>query len=60
MKDRMRSIREVSQDLELPTHVVAYAVSSGKVKEPLRVSGRRMFSETDIAALRKVLKKGAK
>ena len=55
MKQQIMTLREVAAALDVPAHVVVYAITSGRAKEPLRISGRRMFSQTDIDSLRKVV-----
>jgi DNA-binding transcriptional MerR regulator len=55
MKGELITLREAASQLGVPPHVVVYALVSGKASEPVRISGRRMFSEDDIDQLRQVL-----
>jgi len=55
MKQNLITIRAAAAVLGVPAHVIVYAIVSGKTKEPLRISGRRMFSENDLEQLRKIV-----
>ena len=52
MSQQFVTLREASAQLGIPPHVIVYTLVSGKVQEPLRISGRRMFTVEDIHALR--------
>ncbi|WP_410001935.1 MerR family transcriptional regulator [Rubinisphaera sp. JC750] len=45
---RHYSLRHVAQRLKVAPHRIVYLFTSGKVPEPDRISGRRLFTESDI------------
>ena len=55
MKKELMTLRAAAAVLGVPAHDVVYAITSGKAEEPLRISGRRMFSATDIENLRRTI-----
>jgi DNA-binding transcriptional MerR regulator len=56
MKCQLITLREAAAELGVPAHVVVYAIVSGRIAEPLKISGRRMFSPDDVERIRDVLK----
>jgi len=52
MINTLVSLREVSAQLDIPPHVIVYAIITKKIAEPLHISGRRMFAKKDIDTLR--------
>ena len=55
MNNNLMTLRAAAAMLGVPAHVIVYAITSGKAQEPLRISGRRMFAETDLDQLRKIV-----
>lgn len=53
MKQKYVTLREAATELGVAPHVITYAVVSGKVPEPMHISGRRMFTKEDIENLRR-------
>ena len=45
-------MKEVVRELKIPRHRIIYALSSGKIPEPGRIQGRRVFTKDDIAVIR--------
>ena len=61
MTQELITLRQAAAELQAPPHRIVYALTSKRAPEPLRISGRRMFSRADIARLRRALAgKGAK
>ena len=56
MENELITLREAAAMLGVKPHVVVYALTSGKAKEPIWISGRRMFSHTDVEALRQAFR----
>lgn len=55
------SLGQVAQRLRVRQHQITYLLNSKNQKlEPLRVSGRRMFSESDIKKIAEALGKEVK
>ena len=53
MKNGPLTLRDVAGILGVRPHRVVYAITSGRVPEPLRISGRRMFAKEDVENLRR-------
>ncbi|TWT62875.1 MerR family transcriptional regulator [Rubinisphaera italica] len=51
------TLRDVAKRIGIPSHRIVYLFTSGKVAEPNRVSGRRLFTEDDIQKIATVLGK---
>lgn len=56
MKTTLITLRAAAEQLDVRPHRIVYAITSGKAKEPIRISGRRMFRQADLDQLRKVVK----
>lgn len=42
-------LNEVAKQLSLPSHVLSYAISSGKLPEPVvRINNKRIFDKHDV------------
>jgi DNA-binding transcriptional MerR regulator len=52
MKKRLYSTAEVSRLSAIPPHRITYAMSRGRIKEPVRLNGRRAFTERDVAMVK--------
>jgi len=47
-------LNEVAKIAGVKSHVVAYAISAGNLPEPcLRIAGKRIFSTTEVEAIKK-------
>ena len=47
-------LNEVARSLSLPAHVISYAISSGKLREPeLRINNHRVFTKEDVDQIQK-------
>ncbi len=53
MKATMKSIRQVAELLNVSEFRIAYAHRTGKLPEPMRVAGKRIYSAVEIAAVKK-------
>ena len=48
----MKSIGEVSRQLDIAAYRIGYAHANGKVPEPkCRIAGKRVYDENEVAAL---------
>ena len=56
MSNEYFTLRQASEILRVKPHIITYVLATQKVKEPLRVGGRRMFTHDDLAAIGQVLK----
>jgi DNA-binding transcriptional MerR regulator len=45
------TIGDVSRKLGVPRHRIAYLLESGRAQESLRLGGRRVFTEKDLALI---------
>ena len=50
-------ISEVSRQLGVPPHRIAYLYTTRKLPEPQRLGNRRIFSKDDVKSVRKALGK---
>lgn len=52
------STSEVARICMTQTHVLVYALSKGRIKEPVRLNGRRAFTEKDVELVKQYFSKG--
>ena len=50
------SLRQASEILKVQPHIITYTLATRKVKEPLRVGNRRLFTMDDLTAISEILK----
>lgn len=51
------SLGEASKLLNIPKYKLTYLLETGKVKEPIRVGGKRLFTKTEINYIKSYLRK---
>ena len=57
MTQKFYSLKDVARAIHVSPHKIGYALSNGRLKEPLQISNRRLFSEADIKAAREYFAK---
>jgi DNA-binding transcriptional MerR regulator len=55
MKKQLYSLGDVAETLSVPRHRIVYVLESGRVPEPQRLGGRRVFTEADVSAIARAL-----
>jgi len=55
MKKQMMSLKDVAARLKTPPYRIVYLLTTGKVPEPNRVGGKRLFSTEDLHRIAKAL-----
>lgn len=55
MNNTFLSLGQVARILSVKPYQIDYLLETGKVVEPARFCGRRMFSDKDVAAIAEVL-----
>jgi DNA-binding transcriptional MerR regulator len=59
MNEELFTLRDACDLLRIQAHVLVYLIRTGKVAEPRRIGGRRMFTHADLAQISEVLKAAA-
>ena len=57
MTQKFYSLKDVAKQIHVSPHKIGYALSNGRLKEPLQITNRRLFSEADIKAAREYFAK---
>jgi hypothetical protein len=57
MMEELFSLGDAAKVLQTQAYVIQYCLATGKVPEPRRIGGRRMFSHADLATLSDFLKR---
>ena len=52
----MFSLKEVSMITGLPHYTIDYMIKTGKIKEPKRIGGMRLFTDKDVNNILKKIK----
>lgn len=52
---KLASSGEVARQLGVGRWIIIYLVESGKIPEPQRIGGKRVFNEADIEKMRQIL-----
>jgi DNA-binding transcriptional MerR regulator len=52
MNQKYYSLKDIAKLIEVSPHQISYALSNGSLREPMQISNRRMFSESDVRAAR--------
>lgn len=55
MKDKFFTLGDVARRLRVARHRIVYVLESGRVPEPQRIGGRRVFTEANVSALARAL-----
>jgi len=45
---QLYTISDVAKRLDVPQHRIVYLIQRGRVPEPFRLSGRRIFTQRDV------------
>ena len=52
MTQKYYSLKDVAKAIRISPHKISYALTNGRLKEPLQITHRRLFTEADIKAAR--------
>ena len=50
-KNQLHTLGDVARRLRVARHRIVYVLESGRVPEPQRLGGRRVFTEADVSAI---------
>jgi DNA-binding transcriptional MerR regulator len=56
MESEIYTLRDACEILRVQPHIITYLLATGKIPEPRRIGGRRLFTAADLAAISEILK----
>jgi len=57
MNQKYYSLKDVAKAIHVSPHKISYALTNGRLKEPLQITNRRLFTEADVKAAREYFAK---